>query len=102
MVFCLRVVGNLILAFVNDVLDVSDRGLDRLSDESSKGRADSDSHPEAWTDPDASDPPPSRASRLFHRDKPLGKPKKSASEPKQLTAPTLLLDTTAEVGYLLW
>ncbi|KAK6638739.1 hypothetical protein RUM43_007007 [Polyplax serrata] len=79
---------------------------DRLSDESSKGgRGDSDSHPEIWTDQDASDPQstsplkdkePDRKSRLFHRDKPFGKPKKSLSEHRTLTAPSLILETVGE------
>lgn len=36
-------------------LDFTEKGADRLSDESSK-KADSDSHPENWTDHEHSDP----------------------------------------------
>lgn len=36
-------------------LDIAEKGVDRLSDESSK-KADSDSHPENWTDHEHSDP----------------------------------------------
>jgi hypothetical protein len=36
-------------------LNFSEKGADRLSDESSK-KADSDSHPENWTDHEYSDP----------------------------------------------
>lgn len=39
----------------------ADKSGDRLSDESSK-KADSDSHPENWTDHEASDPPPPASS----------------------------------------
>ncbi|CAL1675801.1 unnamed protein product [Lasius platythorax] len=64
----------------------SERGVDRQSDDSSR-RADSDSHPENWTDHEANDPPnymagsppkseqpnksegPERRSRLFARDR---------------------------------
>jgi hypothetical protein len=36
-------------------LNIAEKGADRLSDESSK-KADSDSHPENWTDHEYSDP----------------------------------------------
>ncbi|XP_039283108.1 phosphofurin acidic cluster sorting protein 1 isoform X1 [Nilaparvata lugens] len=64
-------------------LNTAERGLERLSDESSK-KADSDSHPENWTDSDPPPPPASppknsddkkeacerdRKSRLFNRDR---------------------------------
>ncbi|RZF43084.1 hypothetical protein LSTR_LSTR001262 [Laodelphax striatellus] len=63
--------------------NTAERGLERLSDESSK-KADSDSHPENWTDSDPPPPPASppktsddkkeasdrdRKSRLFNRDR---------------------------------
>ncbi|XP_034250250.1 phosphofurin acidic cluster sorting protein 2 isoform X2 [Thrips palmi] len=71
-------------SLVHDTLNVpgTDKSGDRLSDESSK-KADSDSHPENWTDHETSDPPPptssppkqdgererDRKSKLFMRDR---------------------------------
>lgn len=70
-------------------MDIAERGADRQSDDSSR-RADSDSHPENWTDHEANDATPStmagsppkneqqqqqqqstdRRSKLFARDRP--------------------------------
>ncbi|EEB13376.1 conserved hypothetical protein [Pediculus humanus corporis] len=93
-------------SLLHDNFNSTDKVQDRLSDESSKGgRGDSDSHPEIWTDQDASDPQSTsplkdkeseRKPRLFHRDRPFGKPKKSLSEHRTLTAPTLILEPAGE------
>ncbi|XP_023715103.1 phosphofurin acidic cluster sorting protein 1 isoform X2 [Cryptotermes secundus] len=88
-------------SLLQETLSVPEKGADRLSDESSK-KADSDSHPENWTDheysdpqqPAASSPPKSsedknrdgaereRKSRLFARDRnpSAGKTKKQAEK----------------------
>ncbi|XP_021917147.1 phosphofurin acidic cluster sorting protein 1 isoform X2 [Zootermopsis nevadensis] len=88
-------------SLLQESLNVPEKGADRLSDESSK-KADSDSHPENWTDHEHSDPqqpaassPPKnseeknkdggereRKSRLFTRDRnpSAGKTKKQAEK----------------------
>ncbi|GLH16283.1 Phosphofurin acidic cluster sorting protein 2 [Gryllus bimaculatus] len=87
-------------SLLQETLNVPEKGQDRLSDESSK-KADSDSHPETWTDHEHSDPqqaagsPPKnseeknkdggereRKSRLFQRDRnpSAGKNKKQAEK----------------------
>lgn len=47
--------------YITSLFLCADKSGDRLSDESSK-KADSDSHPENWTDHEASDPPPPTSS----------------------------------------
>lgn len=52
------ILANLVYLYEQFFSYLAERGLERLSDESSK-KADSDSHPENWTD---SDPPPQPSS----------------------------------------